>query len=1235
MIDIWRSSYRWKKTTRNGRTYFQQQAIPFSEPTLDTRFMMYKNQKCTSGVTFQYVKGLTDIYDTSVMTGDDDYSIFNSYNEFDLIDKFLVNLKPVDIAVGYNVNINNRQTRLDRVQIKTGHRVLLFGQTDRTENGIYSVDKYYKLILTDDLSTSKKSDKFKVWVKLGTYFDQQFFLVNSYDNYFTYNNQYKHTFPITGASFTEDSVTYANEKVFVSGHSYIIKNKFYYNLDSIDAKLIFTDIDIARKLQRSYDYYTATNTFTMQPTSADHEFVIRYKEFSDTIIDNIGVVDFGSYQCQSGITARTEGTYFYTPYSDLFKNNIHTKFSISTPPNIRIQLFYGNSTADSDCFLDYMTTPEDYTADDYFVPRDSLPGFIVDFFNKTGGTYKLTNYSLFGIGADASKMSTALYYSPMGRYISFSGVSSTQFKLLPKLNDNNKYFDYSELLFNYSATTIQNYGFNRKTDPDYYNNKYVDYKLNDFLSSLSTTFGTSYKLWNTNMFITPVPVSCTGGMLYISGLTSYDLMHFKPYTFVRITSTNVDDFVLIREVGYNYMKIECPYNYSTGKLNTSGTHTYLVYNQSGLGIISNLLYKYFYTKSAKSNFVADTGVYVSSYRKYDDAVIRKVYNAYAEIICDSTVNTTIKDVATGIIYTDDEDNFVLKLFTLTDPSLTYKPVELIDVGVPLSPSKLKHPVPIMEGLITGLDSLSDGSWLQTGYTIYYGGVSGESYLYESKITGDYVYSFGQFKGYFLFGTQTGQSHGTACDYMILKTRTINGLETSFKTGYADGVSGTGMTTNCLEVDINGNYYVGGSFYGNNMYVLTGNSIVAETIAYEGGVQTNYLLKYDYNDNYIDYIKIATGSDSETVDIDTEYDIVDGETYLYVVGWYEYDAQVSGTPMPYTGNTLGDFGADDSIPIPISAVDFSFDFFLGYDLSTVTIADDNIYKDPRDNYIVKLDSDLNIIWFTNVSSYGDDWISEVAIKGEFIYVTGQFNHSFCYFGDPFTTNIILYANNNINNVGTTYIAKLNKRTGAYIWAHKITTDSLECTYGPGNFSKYGNRGTNITVDDTGLYTIGWYKDLSRYDRNANFQQTSDPKNSDIYIMKTSESGLEQYHTNLKGNTIDDPLPGDQATDIYLDGGVAYISGRFKNNIYLNYGGQLIGSGHRDSFVAKVNKSTGNVIDKFAINCFNSNSEVHLEDIMISNNYFYLSGHFRGSVLFDTTLKYSSTWHHYLWKRKNNL
>jgi hypothetical protein len=144
-----------------------------------------------------------------------------------------------------------------------------------------------------------------------------------------------------------------------------------------------------------------------------------------------------------------------------------------------------------------------------------------------------------------------------------------------------------------------------------------------------------------------------------------------------------------------------------------------------------------------------------------------------------------------------------------------------------------------------------------------------------------------------------------------------------------------------------------------------------------------------------------------------------------------------------------------------------------------------------------------------------------------------------------------------------------------------------------------------------------------------------ENSDIYLLKTSDKSAEGYHQILKGNFADDPLPGDQSTDIFIEGDVAYISGRFRNNILLSSGNQLIGSGIRDSFVVKVDKATGNVINNFSINCFDVNSEIHLEDIMIIDDYFYLSGHYKGSVLFDSTLKTSNTWRFYFWKKKNNL
>ena len=60
------------------------------------------------------------------------------------------------------------------------------------------------------------------------------------------------------------------------------------------------------------------------------------------------------------------------------------------------------------------------------------------------------------------------------------------------------------------------------------------------------------------------------------------------------------------------------------------------------------------------------------------------------------------------------------------------------------------------------------------------------------------------------------------------------------------------------------------------------------------------------------------------------------------------------------------------------------------------------------------------------------------------------------------------------------------------------------------------------------------------------------------------------------------------------------------------------------------------NKFAINCYNATSEAHLKDIMLKDGYFYLTGHYKGTVLFDSTIPQTgSTWNFYLWKRKNNL
>jgi hypothetical protein len=193
----------------------------------------FKLQKAFSGITFTYADNINDVYKFDLLTGDG-YSLENLFNEYDVINKYLKNYVIVDVASTENVDISNVVYKIDEVVLKPTHKVLLKNQTDSTQNDIYVVtDKYY-LERTDYLSTRDKSDKFKCYVKLGE--------INKNKQWFLYYNLSK-LFP-----------TSFEQKEFVEKHSYIIKHKLLYDINTIATstgtthKLLFSDYDIARKM---------------------------------------------------------------------------------------------------------------------------------------------------------------------------------------------------------------------------------------------------------------------------------------------------------------------------------------------------------------------------------------------------------------------------------------------------------------------------------------------------------------------------------------------------------------------------------------------------------------------------------------------------------------------------------------------------------------------------------------------------------------------------------------------------------------------------------------------------------------------------------------------------------------------------------------------------------------------------------------------------------------------------
>ena len=138
----WSRKFDWVK---NDSTYVQQSRTELYD---ENRFIAvgdvyFKLNKYLTGVTFNYIISLDDIYNkNNLMTGDG-YSIVNMYNEYDVIDRTMKNIISVDIAADTNIDINLQWFQINDVKLLPGHLVLLKEQDSQNENDIYIVDNNF------------------------------------------------------------------------------------------------------------------------------------------------------------------------------------------------------------------------------------------------------------------------------------------------------------------------------------------------------------------------------------------------------------------------------------------------------------------------------------------------------------------------------------------------------------------------------------------------------------------------------------------------------------------------------------------------------------------------------------------------------------------------------------------------------------------------------------------------------------------------------------------------------------------------------------------------------------------------------------------------------------------------------------------------------------------------------------------------------------------------------------
>lgn len=316
MDNLWNYNYFWN--------YNDDKDIitrDIKEENIDTdniNDIFFKIQKCLSGVSFTYTDSLDNVYEYSLLTGDGN-SLYNMFNEYDIMNKFMKNFMIVDVSTTENIDLTKKHYQIDNVNLLPEHLILVKDQDDTTENNIYKVNSQNLLTKTDYLNSIDKSWQFKAYVKLGEENKtKQFFL-----------GDVNETFPTSDES-----------KGFLEKHSYVVKHKLFYNIynertsSGNTNKLLFSDYELPRKIfKNSYENF---NTFNMDISSASvgdtfkayyfhQQYNIDFEETSnlyERYIKDVGDViptmtsnTTPSGEC-SGSTIRFSSTDFYKAFDD-------------------------------------------------------------------------------------------------------------------------------------------------------------------------------------------------------------------------------------------------------------------------------------------------------------------------------------------------------------------------------------------------------------------------------------------------------------------------------------------------------------------------------------------------------------------------------------------------------------------------------------------------------------------------------------------------------------------------------------------------------------------------------------------------------------------------------------------------------------------------------------------------------------------------------------------------------
>lgn len=752
--DKWNIKFDW---VQSGETWIQQDR---NEQFSDSRFISindiyFKNQKYLSGVSYTYINKLEDVYKRDFLTGDG-YSLYNMYNEYDIVDRVMKNIQIVDVASTSNVDITKQWRKINNIDLKPNQLILLNNQDSEFENDVYKVTQQYYLQNASFISNREKSDRFSVSVKMGTYKDKQFFLINNGEE-----------FPTTG-----------EPKHFIEGNSFILKHIIKYNLyntssnSAVTSKIIFTDYDIARKqlpinsilyndvnfsvplsVSAQTDYFqihhhhdsfvmrtgtTNDNTvtgYTSQITNAP-----KYNTISNTILDvptshptTIYLTGGTGLSWLSGFSLNvfnSDVNYFYATI--ISYNSDNGEFILDSISNtgtgttisfwklisttvieqgtmiknispfvanvgdyVSINIMTGSTTYLS------MNTHIKQSASNYIVLENEIPNRLLRYLDY--GEFIINNYNIVE-GENGANWLTAISQLNNTPYSKFFNVSYTldsglyNIVISPKEYKYDKYFDYNDLTFKCVDGGVSS------SFSSLYN--YITYNLYTRLNLVNPAVFTSGFLFHNTQSFTSSYFSYTytdDSRIKLSFTDSGNTAYFREYTYAYLNSDSTKKVMIWKIEGCD-IYLDKPASWPTA------TAVNAITNIDGLFNISQILQEVYIN--------IDYDWYISK----KDNIRRKICSAYAILL---TENVDFRRNVTGILFENEFNEFTLKLYDFdTDNQLDFKMVELMRLG---ADRKTRIPVPInKEGLVQRDTFSYYWNILDDGLT--YTGTTAETYL---------------------------------------------------------------------------------------------------------------------------------------------------------------------------------------------------------------------------------------------------------------------------------------------------------------------------------------------------------------------------------------------------------------------------------------------------------------------------------------------------------------------------